>query len=474
MVNKIFESLQAAVADVHDGATIMIGGFGTAGMPSELIDALIEQGARGLTIVNNNAGNGETGLAALLKAKRVRKIICSFPRQSDSQVFDGLYRAGEIELELVPQGNLAERIRAAGAGIGGFFTPTGFGTKLAEGKETRVIDGKSYVFETPIHADFALVKAYKGDRWGNLVYRKTARNFGPIMASAAKVAIVQVSEVVPLGALNPEHIVTPGIFVQRVVEVPQAAHAAELAANARKPLTARTSWDRRSRGSAAVDRRTEMKRLTRDEMAKRVAQDIPEGAYVNLGIGVPTLVANHLDPSKEIFLHSENGLLGMGPAPAPGAEDDELINAGKQHVTLLTGGAYFHHADSFAMMRGGHLDYCVLGAFQVSADGDLANWHTGAPDAIPAVGGAMDLAIGAKQVFVMMEHLTKQGEQDRRAVLVSGDGRAVREPHLHGSRRARRDGRRSRGARDLHGPVVRRTAQADRRAADRRDAQAAA
>ncbi|AIO39422.1 CoA transferase subunit B [Burkholderia sp. AU19243] len=153
-----------------------------------------------------------------------------------------------------------------------------------------------------------------------------------------------------------------------------------------------------------------MKRLTRDEMARRVAQDIPEGAYVNLGIGVPTLVANHLDPSKEIFLHSENGLLGMGPAPAPGDEDDELINAGKQHVTLLTGGAYFHHADSFAMMRGGHLDYCVLGAFQVSANGDLANWHTGAPDAIPAVGGAMDLAIGAKQVFVMMEHLTKQGE----------------------------------------------------------------
>lgn len=161
MVNKIFESLQSAVADVHDGATIMIGGFGTAGMPSELIDALIEQGARDLTIVNNNAGNGETGLAALLKAKKVRKIICSFPRQSDSQVFDALYRAGEIELELVPQGNLAERIRAAGAGIGGFFTPTGYGTKLAEGKETRVIDGKPYVFETPIHADFALVKAYK-------------------------------------------------------------------------------------------------------------------------------------------------------------------------------------------------------------------------------------------------------------------------------------------------------------------------
>ena len=224
MIDKIIVSATAAVADIHDGATVMIGGFGTAGMPAELIDALIAQGARDLTIVNNNAGNGEAGVAALLKARRVRKIICSFPRQTDSYVFDALYRAGEIELELVPQGNLAERIRAAGAGIGGFFTPTGYGTKLAEGKETRLIDGKHYVLEAPLHADFALVKAFKGDRWGNLVYRKTARNFGPIMASAAKTAIVQVSEVVPLGALDPEVIVTPGIFVQRIVEVPQAAH----------------------------------------------------------------------------------------------------------------------------------------------------------------------------------------------------------------------------------------------------------
>lgn len=195
----------------------MIGGFGNAGMPSALIDALLEQGARDLTIVNNNAGNGDTGLAALLKARRVRKIICSFPRQADSHVFDALYRAGEIELELTPQGNLAERIRAAGAGIGGFFSPTGFGTLLADGKETREINGRQYVLESPIHADFALIKAHRGDRWGNLVYRKTARNFGPIMAMAAKCAIAQVSEVVPLGELDPEAIVTPGIFVQRVV-----------------------------------------------------------------------------------------------------------------------------------------------------------------------------------------------------------------------------------------------------------------
>jgi len=218
MIDKTFESLERAVADIHDGATVMIGGFGNAGMPSALIDALIAQGAKELTIVNNNAGNGETGLAALLKAKRVRKIICSFPRQTDSHHFDALYRAGEIELELTPQGNLAERIRAAGAGIGGFFTPTGYGTLLAEGKETRLINGRHYVLESPIHADFALIKALRGDRWGNLVYRKTARNFGPIMAMAARVTIAQVQDVVALGELDPEVIVTPGIFVQRVVK----------------------------------------------------------------------------------------------------------------------------------------------------------------------------------------------------------------------------------------------------------------
>lgn len=218
MIDKTYESLALTVADVHDGATVMIGGFGNAGMPSALIDALIEQGARELTIVNNNAGNGETGLAALIKAKRVRKIVCSFPRQADSHHFDALYRSGEIELELTPQGNLAERIRAAGAGIGGFFTPTGFGTLLAEGKETRLIDGRPYVLESPIHADFALIKALRGDRWGNLVYRKTARNFGPIMAMAAKTTIAQVQEIVALGDLDPEVIVTPGIFVQRVVK----------------------------------------------------------------------------------------------------------------------------------------------------------------------------------------------------------------------------------------------------------------
>jgi 3-oxoadipate CoA-transferase alpha subunit len=219
---QVFDSAEAAdeaVADVADGSTVLIGGFGTAGMPYELIDALIRQGACELTVVNNNAGNGDTGLAALLAAGQVRKIICSFPRQSDSWVFDGLYRAGKIELEVVPQGNLAERLRAAGAGIGAFFCPTGVGTPLAEGKEERTIDGRQYVLEYPIKGDVALIGAYRADRMGNLLYRKTARNFGPVIATAATTTIAQVRRVVEIGDIDPEVVVTPGIYVNRIVDL---------------------------------------------------------------------------------------------------------------------------------------------------------------------------------------------------------------------------------------------------------------
>ena len=224
MINKIAESIEMALAGTADGATVLIGGFGTAGIPNELIDGLIAQGARDLTIVNNNAGNGDTGLAALLKTGRVRKVICSFPRQADSHVFDALYRSGKLELELVPQGNLAERLRAAGAGIGAFFTPTGFGTELARNadgtqKETRVIGGKCYVLEYPIRGDLALIKAERGDRWGNLVFRKAARNFGPVMATAAPKTVASVHEIAELGSLDPETIVTPGIHVSLVVQI---------------------------------------------------------------------------------------------------------------------------------------------------------------------------------------------------------------------------------------------------------------
>ncbi|MBU1361423.1 MAG: 3-oxoacid CoA-transferase subunit A [Gammaproteobacteria bacterium] len=223
MIDKIARSVADAMAGIQDGATVLIGGFGTAGIPGELIDGLIEQGARDLTVVNNNAGNGETGLAALLKAGRVRKIICSFPRQADSQVFDGLYRSGKLELELVPQGNLAERIRAAGAGVGAFFCPTGYGTELAGDRETREIDGKQYVLEYPIRGDVALIKAEQGDRWGNLTYRMAARNFGPVMAMASARTIATVHEIVELGQMDPEAIVTPGIFVHQVVKIDRVA-----------------------------------------------------------------------------------------------------------------------------------------------------------------------------------------------------------------------------------------------------------
>ena len=226
MIQKEVAGLREAVADIADGATVMIGGFGTAGLPNELVGALLDQGAKNLTVINNNAGNGDAGLAALIGAGRVRKIVCSFPRQADSHHFDGLYRAGRIELELVPQGNLAERIRAAGAGIGGFFTPTGYGTDLAKGKETREIGGRMYVLEAPLHADFAFIKAERGDRWGNLTYRMTARNFGPVMAMAAKTTIATVHEIVPLGSLDPEAVVTPGIFVQRIVRIDRVATGA--------------------------------------------------------------------------------------------------------------------------------------------------------------------------------------------------------------------------------------------------------
>lgn len=226
MINKISESIESALAGVKDGDTVLIGGFGTAGIPNELIDGLIAQGSKDLVVVNNNAGNAETGLAALLKAGRVRKIICSFPRQADSWVFDGLYRSGKLELELVPQGNLAERIRAAGAGIGAFFSPTGYGTELAKGRETREINGKQYVLEMPIHADVALIKAERGDRWGNLTYRKAARNFGPVMATAARLTVATVHEIVDLGNLEPEIIITPGIYVSKIVRIDRIATAA--------------------------------------------------------------------------------------------------------------------------------------------------------------------------------------------------------------------------------------------------------
>ena len=287
------EGADEAVADVADGATVLIGGFGLAGMPVELIDALIRQGASDLTVVNNNAGNGDTGLAALLAKGRVRKVICSFPRQKDSWVFDGLYREGRIELELVPQGNLAERMRAAGAGIGAFFCPTGVGTPLAEGKETREIDGRTYVLEYPIHGDVALIGAHRADRMGNLVYRKTARNFGPVMATAAATVVAQVREVVDVGELDPEAVVTPSIYVDRVVTCRDDALS--------------------KAGDGAAGGPRHRARVVR-QPRHRAAHD---GRRTSC------------EPGSGVVLHTENGMLNMGPAAQPGEEDPDLTNAGQ-------------------------------------------------------------------------------------------------------------------------------------------------
>ena len=367
--------------------TVLIGGFGRAGMPFALIDGLVESGARDLTVVNNNAGNGTTGLAALLAAGQVRKMICSFPRQSDSFIFDGLYRAGKIELEVVPQGNLAERIRAAGAGIGGFYTPTGVGTPLAEGKETRRIDGRDYVLEFPIRGDVALVARPRGrpdgqpglPQDGPQLRADHGRRGGHDHRRGRRGRAAR--WVGPGERRHARHLRRPG-----------GGHA--------RPLR---------RGGARMTEHTDRGPLSRDEMAQAVARDIPKGSFVNLGIGQPTWWTTTSTPEQEVVLHTENGMLGMGPEAHGDEIDPDLINAGKVPVTELPGASYFHHADSFAMMRGGHLDVCVLGAFQVAANGDLANWHTGAPDAIPAVGGAMDLAIGAKDVYVMMTLFAKDG-----------------------------------------------------------------
>ena len=360
-MNKVYPNAKAALDGLlHDNMTIAAGGFGLCGIPENLIAALHDSGVKGLTIVGNNAGVDDFGMGILLPARQVKKVMASYV--GENKEFERQVLAGELELELIPQGTLAERLRAGGAGIPGFYTRTGFATNLTEGKETKKINGADYVLEPGITAELSIVKAWKGDKFGNLIYRKTSRNFNPMIATCGKVCVAEVEELVEIGGLDPDQIHTPGIFVNRIIQ----------GAKYEKRIEFRTI-----QGAATSKKENPVREL----MAKRAARELRDGYYVNLGIG---------------------------PFPTEDEVDADLINAGKQTITTMPGSAFFSSSDSFGQIRGGHIDLAILGAFEVTDSGDIANWMIPGK-MIKGPGGAMDLVAGVKRVVAVMEHTSKDG-----------------------------------------------------------------
>ena len=399
-VQKARYSAVEAIADIRDGASILIGGFGVLqGWPHELLFALQDTGVRDLTIICNSPGFGPLSPQVLAENGQISKLIASFGGYAyrTTPLSEQIGR-GEVAFEIVPQGTLVERIRAAGAGIPAFFTPTGVGTVVAEGKEKRIFHGREYLMETALQADFALIRAYKADTAGNLIYRRTARNFNPPFASAAAVTIAEVDHIIEPGQLDPEAIATPGIFVNRLVL-------------REKPLERERVFElMRTHGrtvKTAAPPAGPASGLTPELMALRAARLLESGHYVNLGIGMPTLVSDFI--ADDVTLHAENGVLGYGPLAAAGEADLDLYNASSQLVTLQPGASFFDSAEAFAMARGGHVDTVILGGFQVAANGDLANWKAPHMRA-GSIGGAMDLAAGTRRLIVVMHHTTKAGE----------------------------------------------------------------
>lgn len=379
-------TVSEAAALVKDGDAIFGGGFGMTGNPVHLLHALAERGTKNITFIGNNVGEPGLGGGRLLRNGQIKKMIGSFFTSNPDAVKAA--QSGQVEYELLPQGSLAEAIRAGGAGIGGFYTPTSAGTIIAKGRETKVIDGVEHVFVKGLRANVAFIRAWQADTAGNLVYRMTEQNFNRAMATAADLVIAEVEEIVPVGSLDPDSIHTPGCYVDYLVQ----AHVTVENLGTSASLSAAKKVDE-----------------ARTNMARRAFQELKKGDVVNLGIGIPTLVADFIKPEDGIILHTENGMLGVGPSPEDGGGAmDYPVNAGKIPVTALPGSSYFDSADSFAMIRGGHIDVAVMGGLQVDEDANLANWAVpGKP--LLGVGGAMDLAAGAKKLIIVMNHLNNDG-----------------------------------------------------------------